>query len=205
MKMKRFFAAMLAVTAMALAMTGCGANKVENTEGVNFTATPSKDKITVKIDGGEKQELDLLISAKLYDPSLLQIADYNFDGYNDIAFPSNYNDKNTIYQLWLYDAASAQFVEYKGFGENYNPTLDAEKKQINTVAYTDPVTTSTAVLEWRDGAFVTVALTTKTQDGQGLWVITEFAMNEETGVLEVVKAETEPVEGYDEIVNGSKE
>ena len=198
MKMKRFFAAMLAITAMA--MTGCGANKVENTEGVKFTATPSKDQITVKIEDGAKQELDLLISAKLYDPSLMQIADYNFDGYNDIAFPSNYNDKNTIYQLWVYDAALGEFVEYKGFGDFYNPTLDAEKKQIHTVAYTDPVTTSTGVLEWRDGAFVTVAMTTKTQDGQGSWVITEFAYNEETNTLDLVKAKTEPVEGYEEIV-----
>lgn len=193
MKMKRLMAALAAVSVVAAAMTGCTSYDkdaaITNTENVTFTATPSQKGIKVETENG-KQTLEIVIDKDLYDPTMLSVDDYNFDGYMDIAFPANYNENNVIYQLWLYNTENGQFEEYTSFPEYYGPTLDVEAKQINTVAYTDPVTTSTGVYEWRDGEMFCLEMKTVTQNDNGEELTIHLVYNEETGEMEVVEEET---------------
>lgn len=187
---------------MGLSMVGCSAPDtdaaIENTEKVAFTATPSQKKIIVEMESG-KQELALAfnkIDKDLYDPTMMIVEDYNFDGYKDIAFPANYNEHNTIYQLWLYNAETGKFEEYTSFGEYYNPTIDAEHQKINTICYQNQASTSTAVYEWRDGEMLCLELNIESKE-DGETVKTKWAYNETSGQLEPV-AETEKEESSQE-------
>lgn len=193
MKMKLCALSVLMAAFMGLSMTGCSKPDTDaaitNTENVTFTATPSQKQIEVKMEDGSVQKLKLGIEKKLYDPSLMIVDDYNFDGYKDIAFPYDYNDHNTNYQLWLYNAENGQFEEYESFPNYYNPTLDAENKRINSVCYSNEVTTSRSVYDWRDGEMFCLELDTETQDDDGNTVTSKWVYNEETKQLEVVTEE----------------
>ncbi len=196
MKMKFCAVSVLMATVMGLAMTGCAKKldtdaAVKSTGDVVFTATPAADRIEVELEDGSKQELKLAIDKKSYDPKKLIVDDYNFDGYQDVAYPAAYNEHNSIYQLWLYDAESGKFEEYKDFSGFYGPTIDAKNKKIHTVCYSDPVTTSKGVYEWRDGEMFCLEIDVVTQDDNGKEYINHMVYNEKTGEMETVEEEKE--------------
>ena len=193
MKKKLCAVSILLAALMATAMTGCSKPDIDaaihNTENVTFTATPSQKQIEVKMEDGSVQNLKLGIDKKLYDPTKMIVDDYNFDGYQDIAFPYDYNEHNTNYQLWLYNAENGQFEEYVSFPDYYNPTLDAATKTVHSVRYSDPVTTSWAKYDWRDGKLFCLELKAEAQDDNGETIISKWVYNEETKQLEVVTEE----------------
>lgn len=195
--MKKFRALSLMMAAwMSLSMAACAKPDtdaaVENTENVAFTATPSQKEILVEMEDGSKQKLELAIDKKLYDPTMMIVDDYNFDGYKDIAFPADYNEHNKIYQLWLYNAKTGSFEENVTFRNTYNPTLDAEHSVVNSVMYTNPVTTSYSKYEWRDGELFLLYLKSESQDDDGKDMVSEWAYDEEEGQLKPIEPESKP-------------
>lgn len=193
MKKKLCAVSILLAALMGTMMTGCTKPDtdaaVTNTENVTFTATPSQNQIEVKMEDGSVQKLKLGIEKDLYDPTKMIVDDYNFDGYQDIAFPYDYNEHNINYQLWLYHAENGQFEEYASFPDYYNPTLDAETKTISTVCYSNEVTTSWGKYDWRDGELFCLELKTEAQDDNGETITSKWVYNEETKQLEVVTEE----------------
>ncbi len=196
MKFKKIFAAAAACLMLATALTGCASYDEEaaktDSKNITFTATPSKKNIKVETEKGT-QKLEIIIEPGTYDPSKMILDDYNFDGYTDIAFPVNYNEHNSIYQLFLYNAENGQFEKYAGFSDHYSPELDKENKKILTTKKSDPVSTATGVFEWRDGKMICLEMVSITQDGEGNEITIRMEYNEETGELELVSNETKPL------------
>ncbi len=197
MKMKRLLAMFAASAILLTAFTGCAASydedaAVTDTANVTFTATPSKKHIKVETENGT-QKLELIYEKGTYDPKKMVVDDYNFDGYTDIAFPVNYNEKNIIYQLFLYNPENGNFEQYEGFSDYYGPTIDKENKKINVICYADVVTTASGVYEWRDGKLFCLESTSITQDGEGNEITMVMKYNEETGEMEMVDYKSVPL------------
>ncbi len=197
MKMKLGLISLAMAALMSFALTGCGTEPVQeteytikNTEKVVFSATPSEKEIQVQMEDGGVQKLEVLLDKELYDPTMLIVDDYNFDGYMDIAFPANYNEYNKIYQLWLYNSKTAKFEENADFVNYSNPEIDAKNKQIKAVQYADAVTTSSAVYEWRDGALFCLETEVTTQNENGEEIHMHMVYNEKTKQMESVEVES---------------
>ncbi len=194
MKMKRVLAMLAACAMLGSALTGCASYDsdaaVTDTVNVTFTATPSKKDIKVETENGT-QKLELVYEKGTYDPTKMVLDDYNFDGYTDIAFPVNYNEKNIIYQLFLYNPDNGQFEKYAGFSNYYGPTLDKEKKQLKTEYYADAYSTAYSVYDWRDGELFCLEVISNGVDEDGNKTSVHMVYNEETGTMELVEDSNE--------------
>lgn len=187
MKRKHAILTILLTTALSFCLTSCsGATEADKSAAVStdsFTVTPTKSKLIVDFTDGSTQELQTVLDKSIYDPTKLIVDDYNFDGYQDIAFPANYNTHNILYQLWLYNPESGSFEKYDSFSNYYGPTIDAENKQIKTFCQNDADSTSSGVYEWRDGELFCLELKTVTKDEDGKEIVTHLVYDEEAGQL----------------------
>ncbi len=65
-------------------------------------------------------------------PSVLETADYNFDGYEDLRLESSSGTGVTFWDIWLFDGAKKQFVHSPLLSNLPSPMPDAKQHWIET-------------------------------------------------------------------------
>ncbi len=110
------------------------------TPSMPIALTLSCDYETVTIKGSVDQILKSPYpdSTELVDPSahinsVVTTDDYNFDGYNDVAFLTvngEGSQASDTYTIFLFDVQTKQFVYNKELSKITNISIDNEKKQI---------------------------------------------------------------------------
>lgn len=131
---------------------------------VNVVVEQQGNTIIAKLPKGKTQQLgempDVPEGSQTIDGLLLQ-ADFNFDGYGDVAVLEGvgYGGVNLFYRLHLWNKAQSKFQEYKE--PISNPTLTPETKTLSTAQRSGPRWYSTDYrfnkgkpYMWSEGAMV---------------------------------------------------
>jgi len=83
--------------------------KVDNVTTVQVERTDAKHITLRMVPGGKIQQLDI-DAPDTSDQESLEAADYNFDGYKDLAISVPVGMVNSSYQIYLYEPATSRFV-----------------------------------------------------------------------------------------------
>lgn len=112
-------------------------------KGQPVTLALSKGKLSAKLPGGSTQTLvaaEPLEGGVTAEPiPVALVADFNFDGMQDVAIQDGigYNGVNVFHRLYLWDKASKKFTEYPETISN--PALDVKQQTLTSSARSGPL------------------------------------------------------------------